>query len=130
MSETTQGRNDMLWGDDDKTCRGFEIVHFKDEYGAECSLQISSMAVCANKDGTVDDPLGWIWLGIDDAEPCIMKSKARELGIPLPPGEVSGWMPYPVPDDVEMRTRMHLSAQQVRGLIDRLQTWLDTGALR
>ena len=130
MSETTQGRNDMLWGDDDKTCRGFEIVHFKDEYGAECSLQISSAAVFANEDGTVGDPLGWIRLGKDDAEPVIMKSKARELGIPLPPGDVSGWMPYPVPNDVEIHTRMHLNEQQVRGLIARLQTWLDTGALR
>ena len=75
----------------------------------------------------MDDPLGWIWLGIDDAEPQIMKTKARELGMSLPPGEVSGWMPYPVPDDVLMHTRMHLNEEQVRGLMARLQSWLDTG---
>jgi hypothetical protein len=117
-----------LFGVDDETCRGFRLVKFTDEYGKECSLQISSRAVCENEDGTVDDPLGWIWLGIDDAEPLIMKTKARELGMPLPPGEVRGWMPYPVPEDVLMHTRMHLNEQQVRGLIARLQTWLDTGA--
>jgi len=120
----------VQWGNDAKTCRGFEIVHFRDEYGAECSLQISSAAVCANKDGTVDNPQGWIWLGKEDALPVIRKSKARELGIPLPSGDVSGWMPYPVPDDVMMNGRMHLNEQRVRGLIARLQTWLSTGTFR
>lgn len=44
-------------------------VEFSDEDGAKCSIQISSRAVFENEDGTVDDPLGWIWLGIDDAKP-------------------------------------------------------------
>ena len=127
MSDSESVSTD-LFGVDDETCRGFRLVKFTDEYGKECSLQISSRAVCENEDGTVDDPLGWIWLGIDDAEPLIMKTKARELGMSLPPGEVRGWMPYPVPEDVLMHTRMHLNEQQVRGLIARLQTWLDTGA--
>ena len=118
---------DALFGVDGTTCRGFGLVTFRDEYYKACSLQISSRAVCENDDGTVDDPLGWIWLGIDDAEPQIMKTKARELGMSLPPGEVSGWMPYPVPDDVLMHTRMHLNEEQVRGLMARLQSWLDTG---
>ena len=111
------------------THRGFEIVHFRDEYGVQCSLQISSACIVENEDGTVDDPLGWVWLGVDDADPKVMKSKARELGLQLPPGEVSGWMPYPIPDDVLLTTRMHLNEEQVRGLVERLQTWLDTGQL-
>jgi len=115
------------FGTDSTTNRGFPVVEFKDEYDTECSLQISSRAVIEDEDGTVDDPLGWIWLGIDDAEPKILKTNARKLGIELPPGEVSGWMPYPVPDEVLMNTRMHLNEQQVRGLIARLQTWLETG---
>ena len=127
MNERNEVASTDLLGADDETCRGFGMVKFRDEYGKECSLQISSRAVCENEDGTVDDPLGWIWLGVDDAEPKIMKTKARELGLPLPPGEVSGWMPYPVPEDVLMTTRMHLNESQVRGLIARLQTWLDTG---
>ncbi len=111
------------------TGRGFPLVNFTDTYGAACSLQESSACVCENEDGTVDDPLGWLWLGIDDAKPQIMKSKARAMGLSLPPGECTGWMPYPVPEDVLMTTRMHLNEAQVRGLIGRLQHWLDKGTL-
>ena len=118
-----------LFGVDGATGRGFQHVTFFDEYGYECSIQESSRAVCENEDGTVDDPLGWIWLGIDDAKPQIMKSKARALGLELPPGEVSGWMPYPIPDDVLLTTRMHLNETQVRGLIARLTLWIETGSL-
>jgi site-specific DNA-methyltransferase (adenine-specific) len=118
-----------LFGVDGATGRGFPYVEFRDEYGEKCSIQISSRAVFENEDGTVDDPLGWIWLGIDDAKPQIMKSKAKALGMELPPGEVSGWMPYPIPDDVLLTTRMHLNETQVRGLIARLTLWLETGNL-
>lgn len=127
QSERIEITSTDLFGENDTTGRGFGLVKFRDEYGEQCSLQISSRAVCENEDGTVDDPLGWIWLGIDDAKPQIMKTKARELGLPLPPGEVTGWMPYPVPDDVLMTTRMHLNAAQVRGLIAQLQMWLEHG---
>lgn len=118
-----------LFGVDGATGRGFPLVTFSDEYGHSCSIQESSRAVCENDDGTVDDPLGWIWLGLDDANPQIMKSKALALGMQLPPGEVSGWMPYPIPDDVSINTRMHLNEAQVRGLIARLTIWLETGTL-
>ena len=118
-----------LFGVDGATGRGFEIVEFRDDYDHPCSIQESSRAVCENEDGTVDDPLGWIWLGIDDAKPQIMKSVAKKMGMELPPGEVSGWMPYPIPEDVLLTTRMHLNETQVRGLIDRLTLWLETGSL-
>lgn len=118
-----------MFGVDGATGRGFPLVTFSDEYGHACSIQESSRAVCENDDGTVDDPLGWIWLGIDDPNPQIMKSKALALGMKLPPGEVSGWMPYPLPDDVSINTRMHLNEMQVRGLIERLTLWLETGTL-
>lgn len=111
------------------TGRGFPLITFTDTYGATCSLQESSACVCENEDGTVDDPLGWLWLGVDDAKPQILKTKARAMGLPLPPGECTGWMPYPVPEDVMMSTRMYLNEQQVRGLIARLQFWLDKGTL-
>jgi len=108
--------------------RGFQTIFFDDAYGKECSVQISSMAMC---EGDHDDlNVGWIWLGINDAEPQIMKSTAKSLGMKLPPGEVSGWMPYPVPEDVLMSTRMHLNEHQVRALIERLQYWLATGNLK
>ena len=118
-----------LFGVDGATGRGFEIVKFRDEYDKECSIQESSRAVCENDDGTVDDPLGWIWLGIDNAEPKIMKSDAFRMGIPVPPGPITGWMPYEIPPEVSLTTRMHLNETQVRGLIDRLTLWLETGDL-
>lgn len=126
---TASLRSGRLFGEEQRTARGFPLVKFTDEYNAPCSIQESSRCVCANDDGSVDDPLGWIWLGIDDPAPQIMKSKAQALGMKLPPGEVSGWMPYPLPEDVLVTTRMHLNEKQVRGLIARLQHWLKTGTL-
>lgn len=118
-----------LFGVDGATGRGFPIVEFRDEYDHACSIQESSRAVCENDDGTVDDPLGWLWLGIDDPQPQIMKRDVQRLGLELPPGEVTGWMPYPLPEEVHVTTRMHLNETQVRGIIARLQGWLDTGSL-
>lgn len=101
-----------------RTSRGFELLEFTDLYGAACSLQESSVATSHA-----------VWLGVNDANPKILKSKAVELGIPLPPGKVSGWMSYPVPESVSFTTRMHLDRDQVQNLVDRLQLWLDTGSL-
>ena len=118
-----------LFGADSTTNRGFELCEFSDDYGLQCSIQESSRAVIENEDGSVDNPLGWIWLGVDDPHPKIMKSKAKEHGLELPEGEVSGWMPYPVPEGVLISSRMHLNEHQVRGLVERLQVWLETGSL-
>jgi hypothetical protein len=113
-----------------KTCRGFSFAEFKDTYDTPCSIQISSRAVIENGDGSVDDPIGWIWLGVDDANPQIMKSVAKGMGLPLPEGEeATGWMPYSIPEEVLLTTRMHLNEQQVRGLVDVLECWLETGQL-
>jgi hypothetical protein len=38
-------------------------------------------------------------------------------------------MPYPLPEDVLLTTRMHLNETQVRGLMARLTLWLETGSL-
>jgi len=122
-----QEKNQSPFGTEETTERGFPWIKFEDSHGNECSLQISSAAVVENEDGTVDNPLGWVWLGIDDAKPSILKTKARELGLDVPPGEVTGWMPYPMPGDVSLHTRMHLNEEQVRGLMERLQNWLDNG---
>lgn len=93
------------------TARGFGKVLFKDLYGAECSIQDSSLATESA-----------IWLGLEDAEPQIMHVDAKRLGMTDAPD--SGWMPYPVPKCVLLSTRMHLSREQVQGLIARLQLWL------
>lgn len=117
-----------MLGEQKKTNRGFGWITFEDAYGHKCSLQQSSAIGDREKD--LDHPgSSFVWLGIDDAAPVIMKTKARALGLELPPGEVCGWMPYPVPEDVLFHTRMHLNRQQVADLVGRLNQWLATGEI-
>lgn len=128
MRKNTNNKKEELFGIDCETSRGFPRVEFQDAYENPCSIQISSLIPVPDDDGVMKNPLGWIWLGINDANPQIMKRKAISLGIAPPAGEdITGWMPYPVPGDVSMTTRMHLNEHQVRGLIDRLTIWLETG---
>ncbi len=94
----------------DKTERGFALGKFIDRYGHVCSLQKSSLA-CENA----------IWLGIDNAEPIIMASKIIDGG--------TGWAKYPIPDDVSINTRMHLTQEMVKELILTLQKFVDTGEI-
>lgn len=115
-----------MLGEDTKTGRGFRMVEFTDANGHECTLQQSS-AIGDTDEGWNNPGSSFVWLGVDDAQPQVMKSQAESLGLTLPPGEVSGWMPYPIPDEVLLSTRMHLNREQVEGLIQRLQSWLDTG---
>jgi hypothetical protein len=92
----------------DTTSRGFGLWTFKDKYGAECSLQDSSLA---NESA--------IWFGIDNADPKIMASKTAAGGV--------GWVPYEIPDDVHLTTRMHLTQEQVKALLPILQYFAETG---
>lgn len=55
----------------EKTQRGFSIVNFTDLYGAECSLQKSSLAT--------EDA---IWLGVDTARMHLTQEQVSEL-LPL-----------------------------------------------
>ena len=93
-----------------KTARGFELLEFTDLYGVECSLQKSSLAT--------DDA---IWIGPDSASP-------KRLASQTDPGG-TGWVPFHVPDNVSLTTRMHLSAIQVRQLLPILQRFAATGEL-
>jgi len=102
---------------DTKTQRGFDITEFEDTYGAKCSLQKSSSAM--------EDK---IWLGVNDADPKIMVSKAKEHG--LEPQGDCGWMRYHVPESVLMNTRMHLNREQVAELLPYLQRFVETGELQ
>lgn len=97
------------------TARGFALINFTDSYGAKCSVQKSSLAT--------DDA---IWFGVDDAAPRIMAVEARDHG--LDPGNQStGWVPFPIPKDVLLTTRMHLTRKQVAELIPVLQRFVETG---
>lgn len=92
----------------EKTYRGFDFASFTDYYGSKCSLQKSSL---------VDAEA--IWLGVDDVQPQIMASRTPEGGV--------GWVPFHIPDDVNLTTRMHLTREQVAELIPHLQKFVDTG---
>ena len=83
------------------TQRGFIKLLFKDSYNKHCSLQESSNAE--------DD---FIWLGIENAEPLIMEQDAVKLGLISSDKPAAGWMDYPIPEEVLLHTRMHLSKEQ------------------
>lgn len=98
------------------TERGFSKLVFADRYGEKCSLQKSSLM---GEDA--------IWFGINDANPQIMASQAAEHGIGTT--ETTGWVPYPVPKDVLMSTRMHLTQDLVRQLLPFLHRFVETGEI-
>ena len=43
--------------------------------------------------------------------------------------ETTGWIPYPIPEEVLLCTRMHLSREQVAELMPVLQKFVDTGEI-
>lgn len=97
-----------------KTDRGFATVEFLDRYGDACIIQKSSLAT--------EDA---IWFGIQDACPQIMASDALAAGIDT--DETTGWIPYPMPKNVLLTTRMHLTRELVAELMPILQRFVDTG---
>lgn len=97
-----------------KTGRGFEIIEFDDSYGVKCTLQKSSLAT--------DDA---IWLGVHDAKPKAMAAHADALG--LKTDERTGWVEYPLPREVFIGSRMHLTRKQVKKLLPILQRFVETG---
>ncbi len=108
-----------------KTNRGFDRIDFTDRYDNECSIQLSSLAT--------EDA---IWFGIDEARPHIMARDAIAMGredLLNPVGDperMNGWVNWPVPDQVNMWTRMHLTRKQVKKLIPILKKFADTGSIR
>lgn len=99
-----------------KTARGFSITKFKDRYGSECSLQKSSLAT--------EDA---IWFGVNDANPIIMATDAKKIGIPTDAD--TGWVGFEIPKEVMLSTRMHLTQDMVRELLPHLQRFAETGEL-
>lgn len=97
-----------------KTERGFATIEFLDRYGYVCIIQKSSLAT--------EDA---IWFGIQDACPQIMASEALAAGIDT--DETTGWVPYPMPKNVLLTTRMHLTRELVAELMPILQRFVDTG---
>ena len=99
------------------TQRGFAFVEFTDRYGAECKLQKSSLAT-----------ENAIWFGVKDAKPQILASNASRFGVETN-GQRTGWVPYPIPEEVLLTTSMHLTQDQVKELLPVLQRFAETGEI-
>jgi len=100
------------------TQRGFSIKEFTDRYGAKCSIQKSSLAF--------ED---CIWLGIDNPNPQIMAAYAIKMGIVSEDTKPEGWIPFDIPKEVMINTRMHLTRDQVNELLPILQKFVLTGEI-
>ena len=90
--------------------RGFPLVTFKDRYDEDCSIQKSSLAT--------EDA---IWIGITKPKPIIMASDTQQGG--------TGWVDYPIPENVSISTRMHLTRDQVKELLPILKKFVKTGKI-
>ena len=109
-----------------KGSRGWPRIDFQDSYGKQCSMQLSS--VIGDYEDAFERPgTSAVWLGISEVEAQVMARDAASVGI-NPMTDV-GWVPYPIPKEVLVTTRMHLNREQVAGLRDRLTEWLETGHL-
>jgi len=103
-----------------KTQRGFKRGEFTDAYDEKCSIQESSAGNEA-----------CIWLGVNDANPLIMSKDAIRLGLreqTFDEGD-NGFVPYEIPKEVLLTTRMHLTRSQVKKLLPLLHHFVKTGEL-
>lgn len=96
--------------------RGFVYGEFRDTYGVKCSIQESSSA---------ESPK--IWLGVDDPQAKILASYAPHYGVQT--SETEGWVPFPIPDAVQLSTRMHLDRSGAKVLIAILEKFVKQGSL-
>ncbi len=87
----------------DVTGRGFGIYHFHDLNGHHCILQDSSVATESV-----------IWFGVQDPEVKVF-------------GKGSGWEDVPLPDEVLISGRMHLTQDMVKALLPMLTHFAETG---
>jgi hypothetical protein len=115
-----------------KTDRGFELTHFKDDYGVDCTLQESS---------------AWephIWLGIDKPEVSIMYKDLESSDFTVLGSDMScsvyvnlkdsestheGWCKYPIPDKSLIASRMHINQVQAKALAELLNYFAEHGTL-
>jgi len=105
-----------------RTARGFEIIEFKDRSEVECSLQASSLA------DYTQPGISAVWLGPNEAHPRVLAREAASVGVQT--SRTTGWVDFPVPENVMMTTRAHLDHTQVRALIRHLQNWLNYGTFQ
>ena len=98
-----------------KTNRGFEVKHFKDAYGEDCSIQESSAV----------DP--HIWLGVHRPEVKVMwkdvpalVEAVQNIKKDYPETNERGWCTVAIPNDALITSRMHLNVEQAKRLVKEL----------
>ena len=108
-----------------KTARGYEVKHFKDTYGMDCSIQESSSA---------EEPK--IWLGVHSAPVRVMWKDVPEFiesvkGIKkdFPETNERGWCTVNFPDEALVESRMHLNREQAKWLVKELKYFIKHGTL-
>lgn len=88
------------------TANGFQYVMFNDDFGVECSIQMSTPS-----DGEC------IWLGCSNPEPKFLdETDGKKV-----------WSKIELPDGAIFNARMHLSRKHAAELIPMLQKFVDTG---
>jgi len=85
-------------------------ILFTDWSGTKCELADTRL---------VNEPT--IWLGVLDADPRIRASIVMAEGI--------GYVKYPLHEEVQLTTRMHLSRQNVVDLWPHLLRFIETGSI-
>lgn len=106
----------MFDADVNHTGRGFRFYEFKDLNGYSCAIQKSSIAT-----------ENAIWLGLESASPMILHRDATMLGIEH--NKTCGWVDYPIPEEVSLNTRMHLTQEQAMELGKMLIHFAESGEL-
>lgn len=105
-----------------KTERGFELNHFVDDYGVDCSIQESRAAEAH------------IWLGVNKPEIKIMYKDAIEAGIKAekdyPNTNEYGWCTIHLPEKAMIFSRMHLNRKQAKELAKKLKYFAKHGVLK
>ena len=109
-----------------KTARGFEVKHFKDTYGMDCSIQESSSA---------EEPK--IWLGVHSAPVKVMwkdvpkfLESVKGIGKDCPETNERGWCTVNLPDEALVESRMHLNQEQAKWLVKELEYFIEHGYLK
>lgn len=115
-----------MFGTYAKNSRGWPRIDFEDAYDQQCSLQLSSV-VYDYEDALEKPGTSAVWLGLSNVRAQVMARDAASVGVSA--STDVGWVDYPIPDQVQVWTRMHLNREQVAGLRDRLTEWLETGQL-
>lgn len=97
-----------------RTDRGFPYVEFKDTYESDIYIQKSSVA-----------DYDAIWLGIRDPKPQVKARDAAKVGVKT--NETVGWVPFPIPDEVNIIRQMHINKKQAKKIVKMLNRFIETG---